>query len=180
MDFVKNIIWYYSAETRQGYLVGSISGIVLVTAAIILWMVAAPSTILKGLAIMILLGGLIFLFGGYFAGRGAQKSKTEKVEQYNKYQKAFINEEYDKVEKIHKQWMPIRVFWSLFLVVGISLLLFTTSAFWVGIALGALIVGTLGHIEEVISFQHNEKYRKEVTKEKSRLDQSTAFLNYKF
>jgi uncharacterized protein (DUF58 family) len=180
MEYVNNIVWYYSTESKHAYFMGAGSGVILLLAAIIIITLLAPSPILKGLALALLIGGLMFFTGGFFAGRSSQKSLQPKVESYNKDQKRFITEEYIKVEKTHKGWLPIRIFWSLVIALGVALLLFTSLSFWVGVAMGALIVGTLGHVEEAISYQHNEKYRKEVHKEKSRLEQSTASLDFKF
>jgi len=35
-----------------------------------------------------------------------------------------------------------------------------------GVGIGVLMIGTLGHIEEAVSYQHNEKYRLLVHQEK--------------
>ena len=52
-------------------------------------------------------------------------------------------------------------------VLGLILIFTTSKPFWIGIAIGSMIIGTLGHIEETVSMQHNQKYRAEVLQLKS-------------
>ncbi len=179
MEFIQHITTYYQTEARHGLLTASTSGIVLTLAAIPKRIIAAPSSIPKGMAVPFLIGGLIFLLGGSIAGYNARKAIAEKTELYESEPKVFIISEYEKVEKIHQSWPTIRVFWSLFIVSGLVLLFSTTNSFWVGMALGFLIIGTTGHIEEAVSYLHNEKYRKEVQWEKHNSDAQFPFTNFK-
>jgi uncharacterized protein with PQ loop repeat len=166
MDFTEHIITYYSTESKHGFAGGLVSGIVLIVTAISLWRFSNPQSILKGLAVILFLGGLIFSFGGYYAGSTAKKALSEKTQLYKTDKQKFIEREVEKVESVHKSWTGIKIFWSAFILLGLVLIFTATKSFWSGIALGALIIGTIGHIEETISMQHNEKYRNEVLKEK--------------
>lgn len=174
MNFTDHIIEYYNTESRHGFTAGLISGLVLVIAGILFrWLSSSPS-IAQGLSIMLLIGGTIFSVGGYNAGSTTQRALPEKIQFYQTNKWAFLEKEVVKVESIHKAWTGIRIFWTAFIVLGLILIFSMTKPFWIGIAIGALLVGTIGHIEEVVSFQHNEKYRHEVRKEYNGLN--TTFL----
>lgn len=165
MDFTEHIITYYSTESKHGFAGGMVSGIVLLVAAILFWRVSNPSTILKGFSVVIFVGGLIFGLGGYYAGSTAKKALPEKTKLYQTDKQEFLEKEVIKVEGIHKSWAGIKIFWTVFIALGLILIFTTSKPFWTGIAIGALIVGTIGHIEEAVSFQHNKKYRNEVIRE---------------
>jgi len=167
MDFTEHIITYYSTESKHGFAGGLVSGIVLLILAILFWWFSNPSSIIKGLAVILFVGGLIFSVGGYYAGSTAKKALPEKTQLYQTDKQEFIEKEVAKVEGIHKSWTGIKIFWTAFIVLGLILIFTTAKSLWIGIAIGSLIIGTIGHIEETVSFQHNEKYRKEVLKEKS-------------
>lgn len=167
MDFTEHIITYYSTESKHGFAGGLVSGIILLIIAILFWWFSNPSSIFKGLAVIFFVGGLIFSVGGYYAGSTAQKVLPEKTQLYQTNKQEFLEKEVAKVEGIYKSWTGIKIFWTAFIILGLILFFTTSQSFWTGVAIGALIVGTIGHIEETVSFQHNEKYRKEVLKEKS-------------
>lgn len=169
MDFTEHIITYYSTESKHGFSGGLVLGIVLLIAAVLFWWFSNPSSISKGLSIALLVGGLILGLGGFYTGYTAKNILPEKTTSYQHSQRQFIKKEYIKVENIHKSWWIIRTFWTLFILIGIILIFTTTRKFYLGIAIGLLVVGTMGHIEEIISYQHNEKYRGEVLKVKSSL-----------
>ncbi len=169
MDFTEHIITYYSTESKHGFSGGLALGIVLLIAAVLFWWFSNPSSISKGLSITLLVGALIFGLGGFYAGYTAKNILPEKTVSYLHNQKQFIEKEHIKIENIHKSWWIIRVFWTLFILVGLIIIFTTTRHFYLGIAIGFLVVGTIGHIEEIISYQHNENYRCEVLKVKSSL-----------
>ncbi len=170
MDFTQQIITYYQTEARHGLLSASIVGIIVTLTAIVFFKIPTTTALLKGMAIPLLIGGLIFILGGYMTYYNAQQTIPLKTQLYQKTPKNFISHEYKKTEKIHQNWIVIRIFWSLFFVFGLIVLFTTTKDFWVGIALGAFIIGTIGHIEESVSYIHNEKYRTEVQLEKIKQD----------
>lgn len=168
MDFTEHIIAYYSTESRHGFMGGLVSGVVLLLTAILFWSFSNPASVFKGLAIILFAGSLIFGIGGYYAGRTATNALPEKTQLYKTDRQEFIEKEYIKVEGIHNSWTGIKIFWTTFIVFGLILIFITTKTFWTGVAIGSLIVGTIGHIEEMISYQHNEKYRSEVLTEMAR------------
>lgn len=168
MNFTEHITQYYQTEARHGLVTSLITGIVLITSSFFLWRFSNPSTILRGTALITLIGGLIFSVGGFIDGYKSKKALPQKVQQYETNRINFLDTEVPKVEHIHKSWVRTRIFWSLVVATGLVILFTGNKTFRIGMGIGALIVGTIGHIEETISFQHNEKYRKEVLQEKLR------------
>ncbi|MGL4632305.1 MAG: hypothetical protein ACRCVT_13975, partial [Leadbetterella sp.] len=74
----------------------------------------------------------------------------------------FVKTESYKVDKIKKGWVGIKIFWTVPIILGLILIFVSQTRFLNGIAIGCLIMATIGHIEEMISYQHNEKYRLEI------------------
>lgn len=165
MDFTQHIIEYYSTESKHGFSGGLVSGILLIITAILFWWFSGPATIFKGLSVILFAGGLIFGLGGYYAGSSAQKALQEKIQLYQTDKQQFFEKEALKVENIHQSWTGIKIFWTAFIMLGILLIFVIPKPFWTGIAIGAMVVGIIGHIEETVSMQHNEKYRIEVLQE---------------
>lgn len=162
MNFPENIVLYYTTESKHGLYIGSLSGSVLIIASFVAWKFSIGTSMYRGLTLPLLIGGFLFLVGGFYAFHTARKEEGVKVELYNTSTSRFFSSEAKKVESIKKQWLPIQVFWSLILLAGIFIFYYTTKHYFTGVALGVLIIGVMGHIEEFISFQHNEKYRIEI------------------
>ncbi|MFT3739174.1 MAG: YrzE family protein [Breznakibacter sp.] len=99
MDLTEHIITYYSTESKHGFAGGLVSGIVLLISAILFWWFSNPPSILKGLAVIIFVGGLIFSIGGYYAGRTAKNALSEKIQLYQTDKQDFFEKEVAKVER---------------------------------------------------------------------------------
>jgi membrane protein YdbS with pleckstrin-like domain len=162
MEFIDNIATYYTTESRHGFYTSAITDIILFVLSILLFYVSQPASLLKGVAITVAIGSLVFIVGCYLAGNSAKTSLPHKIQSFNQNTIEFIKSEHKKVEEIDKNWTAIRIFWSVFLAVGIIIFFITSKPIWWGVAIGLLIFGTVGHIEEAISYQHNEKYRLQV------------------
>jgi hypothetical protein len=173
MEFTEQISTYYNAESRHAFVNGMFTGIAMLIFATFLWFYSSNYSINKGIAVVLCLGGILASLGGYFAGTNARQSLPEKLELYKTDKQNFFKTETEKVTKIHNDWVRIKVFWTLFLVIGIILIFTSASPFWSGIAIGCLLLGTVGHIEEVQSMKHNEKYYNQI------LQQATTNKNEK-
>ncbi|QEC78526.1 hypothetical protein [Mucilaginibacter ginsenosidivorax] len=167
MEFLKIIAWYYHSEAKHGYI-GAAIGILLLIAASLLLKYASPLSLLKGLALPLFFGGLIFGLGGGIDGHMTEKARPQKLSLYQQNSQAFFKEEVSKVEKTHRSWFGIRLFWSAITLTGIALLFTLKKDFWIGVGLGTLFLGLLGHVEEAISMKRNERYWKEVLKSAQR------------
>lgn len=172
MNFVDNIVMYYQTEANHGLVTSLATGAVLITVSLLLWFLSTHLSIQKGVATVIFVGGLIFFIGGYFAGKTAKSNLQKKIELYQKDRKTFLADEVQKVEKIHKNWLVIKLFWTVFIATGVALTFASPKTFLTGIAIGLMIVGSIGLIEETISYQHNEKYRIQVLEENSTIYKS--------
>jgi hypothetical protein len=131
-------------------------------AVFLLLRIAHPLTWLRGLSIPFLIGGLIFGIGGAINGRITQKVQPGKVQLYKQDRQAFFKEEVPKVERTHRSWFGIRLFWSLMAVAGLALLFSVKKDFWMGVGLGTILISLMGHVEEAISMKRNESYYRQV------------------
>lgn len=164
MDFIDQLIRYYESEYKAGYFIGGVVGGVLLIAAILLFKFANPLSLLKGMAFPLLFAGIFMGIGGGVSARYTQRSYAEKLKLYHKDKQAFFKEEVPKAEATHRSWFGIRVFWSIIAGAGVLLMLAAKKNYLMGVGLGLLLFGVVGHIEEAISFRRNERYHKAVLK----------------
>jgi hypothetical protein len=168
MDFLEPITTYYNTESKYGFINGMAAGIVMLLMAVLLWSFSNNQSISKGMAAVLFMGGFIAGIGGYIAGSSAKRELPEKLQLYKSDKQRFLEKEFEKVEKIHKSWTGIKIFWTAFIVLGVVLIFTTAKPFWTGVAIGSLILGTIGHIGETQSMKHNERYYNQVLQERIR------------
>lgn len=161
MDFIQKILQYYHTESRHGFT-GAVIGILLLIASLLLWRLAKPLSLLKGLSLPFLVIGLLMGIGGFGDGYVTRKALPEKVRLFQDNKRAFFKEEVPKVERTHRSWRGIRIFWGIVTLAGAILLFTMKKSYWIGVGLGALLMGILGNIEEAVSMRFNERYYREV------------------
>lgn len=164
MDFIHQLIRYYESEYKAGYFIGAMVGGVLLMAAILLFKFANPLSLLRGLTFPLLIAGVFMGIGGAGSGYYTQHSYAEKLKLYHKDKQEFFKQEVPKAEATHKSWFGIRVWWSIVAGAGVLLMLSFKKNYLMGVGLGLLLFGIIGHIEEAISFKRNERYYKAVRK----------------
>ncbi|WP_293305043.1 hypothetical protein [Pedobacter sp. UBA5917] len=158
MDFFDKMTAYYQGESGYGGLMIGAGGLLLLLLAVLAWKFANPFSFLKGLTIPLMIGGLFLGIAGSASGYFTRKSFAEKLKTYRYDRKAFFKEEVTKVEKIHKSWFGVRIGWTVVVLGGLMMLLLAKRNFLMGVGLGILIFGLLGHLVEAFSFIRNEKY----------------------
>ncbi|WCT14089.1 hypothetical protein [Mucilaginibacter jinjuensis] len=129
------------------------------------WKLAGPLSVLKGLTIPLIIGGLFFGIAGAASGVYTKRSFVEKLKLYEHDKPAFFKAEVPRVEKIHKSWFGVRLVWTVVALSGLSLLIFAKKNYLMGVGLGILLFGLMGHVVEAFSYARNEKYKNDVLKE---------------
>jgi hypothetical protein len=164
MDFLESIILYYNSEYKAGYFIGAVIGGLLLLAVILLWKFASPFSLLKGLTIPLLIAGIFMGIGGSLSGHFTQKAYLEKMKLYQQNRREFFKQEVAKVQRIHKSWFGIRVWWTIVAIAGLTVAIAAKKNYTIGVGIGVLIFGLLGHVEEAISYHRNETYKNFVLK----------------
>jgi hypothetical protein len=161
IDFLGKIIDHYLRESHQGLGAALFGGILLI-AALLLFRFASPMSFFRGLTIPFLVIGLVMGLGGSIDGATARRAIPERTTLFKKDRKAFFDQETVRVQKTHRSWRRIFLFWSVLTITGIALLLGARKSYWTGVAIGAIAVSLAGHIEESISRNFNENYYHQV------------------
>ncbi|GHT80835.1 hypothetical protein FACS189467_3840 [Bacteroidia bacterium] len=175
MNFIETILKYYVRESWQGF--GSaIFGSIVIAAAILLFKFANPLSWFRGLTIPFLLVGLIMGLGGLGDGIISRRAIPEKVALFEQDQSAFFSQEVTKVEKTHQSWRGIKIFWSIMTAAGVVLLFVVKKEYWIGVAVGTIVLSIAGHIEEAISKNFNERYYEAVLAEANKYSSATPQL----
>lgn len=159
--FLDHIVKHYLRESQQGFGSALFGGILLI-GALLFFRFAPALSFGRGLMLPFLVIGLIMGLGGFADGYGARRAMSRKAELYNRDPHAFFSQEVPQVERTHKGWKRIRIIWGAISLLGVVLLITVRKQYWLGVALGTLILSIAGHIEEAISKNFNERYYQEV------------------
>jgi short-subunit dehydrogenase len=157
MDLLQIIVSYYQGETRHGFWAAVLGGLLLIGGMILLkW--ASPLSLLKGLSAPMLLFGLLVGIGGGADSFYTRKITPGKITLYQKDSTDFLKKEKIKVEKTHRGWRGIRIFWALLGVGGLLLSFLITKPLWIGAGLGTLALAIIISLLELYSMRFNEQY----------------------
>jgi short-subunit dehydrogenase len=157
MDLLQTIISYYHGEARHGFWGAIIGGLLLIGGLLFLkW--ASPLSLLKGFSIPMLLFGLLLGIGGAADHIYTRKATPGKIALYQKDSTAFLKQEKAKVEKTHRGWHGIRIFWAILGLSGLTLSFLIRNSFWMGAGLGTLALAIIISLFELYSMRFNEQY----------------------
>lgn len=160
VNLAKTIESYYASERLGGVNV-LVVGLILLGASFVLWKWGLPSQVAKGMLIPVGILAVILLGAGTIqmvqlprsAGVPAQKSA-----EYQSNPRSFLDQEVPHVERIRSMWLPLRLLWTFLLLVGVGLIFIKSSDFRLGIAVGVMAVGVMGHIADAFAYERNENY----------------------
>lgn|GEM_PF-2188580 len=163
MDFemAKTIEHYYTSEKAATSIYILFAGLILLCGTIALWRWGLPSSVAKGmlwpigiLTVLTLGSGII----GTFQLAQEVHPSVPKVSEYRQEPEKFLQNEVNRVEEIRKGWVWWRLLWTLFLLVAIGMIFVQPSNLRLGIAIGLMIIGIMGHLGEAFSYERNESY----------------------
>ena len=157
MNLLQTIISYYQGETRHGFW-GAIIGGLLLTGGFMLWKWASPLSLLKGFSVPMFLFGLLVGIGGGAAGFHTSQLTPGKIALYQNDSTTFLKQEKVTVEKTHRGWPGIRIFWALLGLSGLLLFFLIRQPFWIGAGLGTLALASSIALFELYSMHFNERY----------------------
>jgi hypothetical protein len=157
MNLLQSIISYYQGEARHGFW-GAVIGGLLLIGGFVLWKWASPLSLFKGLSVPMFLFGLLVGIGGGADSFYTSKLTPGKIALYQKDSTAFLQQEKIKVEKTHRGWHGIRIFWSLLGLGGVLLSFLIRKPFWIGGGLGMLALAIIISLFELYSMRFNERY----------------------
>jgi hypothetical protein len=167
MDFSETIIEYYQGERNEAvYLF--IFGLILLVISIIIWFNLNLNEMLKGLFFPILLLTILSLFaGGYNVWNNQKRINIFPIE-YIQDSEVFLKTEIQRFTApngVNSWWLPLKVFWTVLLILGLSITNLTKSDFIQGIAIGLIVWGCFGIIVDGFAHQRAKKYTFEVLKQ---------------
>jgi hypothetical protein len=157
MNLLQTIINYYHGEARHGFWAAIIGGLLLI-GSMVLWKWASPLPLLKGFAVPMLLFGLLMGIGGAADNIYTKKSTPGKIALYQKDSTAFLKQEKVKIEKTHRGWHGIRIFWGILGFGGVLFSLLIRKPFWIGAGLGTVALAIFLSPFEFYSMRFNERY----------------------
>lgn len=165
-DFINTFIWYYKGERNEALWLIFFGVLILIFSAII-WKYMHSNDLLKGMFYPLLILGMIgFSAGGFNAWNNQQRISTFPA-MYNENPKGFLNKELHRFEKsggVNSWWLPLKVLWSILLLLGVGIGFWSKSDYWHGFALGLLFWGTFGWVVDGFAHQRAQVYTIEMKK----------------
>ncbi|HRH69147.1 MAG TPA: hypothetical protein PLB89_06555 [Flavobacteriales bacterium] len=151
MDFLSQLQEYYKGE-RLGAIWFAVVGVVLLLLSLFIWKQSPPVSMGRGLLIPLLCVGL----GGTIAGPLLLRTNNDRLvrlpQEYSLDPQAFIEKETVRLEQVGRWWLPLKLIWTVLIIVGLVLAFMGTTPYWKGLGLGLLLIGALGHV--VDGFAH--------------------------
>lgn len=164
MDFLQHLNEYYKGE-RLGATCYTIAGVVFLLLTFAIWKVAAPGTITRGLLIPCLIVGVL----GAGAGPFLLKSNNDRLDRLPKEYKAdpagFNAKETMRMAGVHRAWMPLKITWTILIIIGVSLAFVGGTPIWKGVGIGLLLIGTVGHVVDGIASERSRIYIEQLLKQ---------------
>jgi hypothetical protein len=157
MDFLHHMTEYYKGE-RLGAICYTISGVVFLLLAFTIWKVAAPGTITRGMLIPVAIVGLLGAGAGPFLLRSNNERLDRLPKEYSADPKAFVEKETTRMTGVDKAWLPLKITWTLLLVIGVCMAFLGGTPTSKGIGLGLLLIGTAGHVVDGIASERSRIY----------------------
>jgi hypothetical protein len=157
MDFLFHLNEYYKGE-RLGAICYTIAGVVFLLLAFAIWKVATPGTITRGLLVPCLIIGVLGAGTGPFLLKRNNERLVRLPEEYRNDPKAFVAKETARMAGVHRAWMPLKITWTVLIIIGVALAFRGGTPTWKGVGLGLLLIGTVGHVVDGIASERSRIY----------------------
>lgn len=166
MDFAETLIWYYKGERNEALSLAGF-GLFILIINVLVWKNMHSNDLLRGLFYPFLFLGLLGIFAGGFNAWNNQKRLDELPAIYAQDNLSFKMKEIERFEGsggVNSWWLPLKITWTVFLLVGIGLGFLSKSDWWHGLAIGLLLWGTFGWLIDGFAHQRAKIYTTELLK----------------
>lgn len=140
LTHAEEMILYFRGERAIGITVLMI-GVVVVAALLYLWKGYKEPL---GYGLMIPLALLVV--AGFGLGPTLIVTSNQRIERFTSLlktdQAAFVKEEIPRMAKVNANWFPLKVTWAILLLLSLIVIFTVKREFWVGVALGFLVLST--------------------------------------
>lgn len=157
MDLLPHLTEYYKGE-RLGAICYTIGGMVFLLLAFAIWKVAAPGAITRGMLVPVAIVGLL----GAGAGPFLLRSNNDRLVRFPKEiaadEQAFLQKESARMAGVHRAWLPLKMAWTMLLLIGVVLAFVGGTPIWKGVGLGLLLIGAVGHTVDGIASERSRIY----------------------
>lgn len=151
---------YYKGERYEAvWLV--IFGLLLFLISLLIGRNMSTNEMLKGLFYPLVLLTAVSIFAGGYNVWNNQKRLENLPAKHAQDHKLFVKEEIQRFEGangVNKWWLPLKIVWSIFLIVGLVVTFLTKSDFIQGIAIGLIIWGCFGMVVDGFAHQRAKIY----------------------
>jgi len=161
MEMVEHIYQYYQSERNTAILAGII-GLVLLIGSFAFFQFNVSDKLIKGLTYVFLIAGLFFLIAGVLVTIH-NNSKMEETKNFTNTNSELQQSEIKRMKSVLSTgYRSALILFSTLVITGLILILLNPNNLLKGIALGLLIIGTIGHTTEVFSMQKNKVYQQKI------------------
>ena len=162
MDLLPHLLTYFRGERFNGVAM-TVAGVVFLTLALLVWKQAAPASMARGLVLPLCFLTFAGLGGGpYFWWSGAQRLERFPQELRNE-PSTFLEQESARMAGVNRIWLPLKITWTVLLVIGAFLAFRGTEPLWKGLGLGLILIGAMGHVVDGFASDRAQRYTAHLT-----------------
>ena len=157
VDFLPQLQEYYKGE-RLGAIWFTIVGVALLLLSLFIWKQSPPVSMGRGLLYPLLFVGICCIIAGPLLMRSNKDRLVRFPQEYQVDEQAFIIKETARLEGVGRWWLPLKITWSLIILVGLVLAFIGTTPYWKGLGLGLLLIGAIGHVVDGFAHERANVY----------------------
>jgi drug/metabolite transporter (DMT)-like permease len=160
MDFIDHLQTYFTAEKNLGYFLIPV-GIALITFAVYLW-ISHKSPLGYGMLIPMLLIGILGIGIGIGLSYQSQQRLTVLPQSYQADQKAFIEQELPRMEKVMQNFTRLKMSWAIIIIIGLLFIFFIKKDWLSGISLSLILICAIFLIVDTLAERRAEIYIEQI------------------
>ncbi|WP_194778366.1 hypothetical protein [Pararhodonellum marinum] len=164
MDLTETLIWYYKGERNEALWLAGFGMFLMIMNALV-WKNMHANDLLRGMLYPLLFLGLLGIFAGGFNAWNNQKRLAELPRIYAQDTQSFKlmeTECFEGAGGVNSWWLPLKITWSVLLLIGIGFGFLSKSDWWHGFAIGLLLWGTFGWVVDGFAHQRAKIYTTEL------------------
>jgi hypothetical protein len=159
-DFSEMLLDYYKGERAEAVLL-AVLGVFLWVACWLVWRHMPTNAMLKGLFYPLVLLALTGLLAGAFNAWNNHQRLQKMSRAYQEDPQAFVGQEVARFEGkggVNAWWVPLKITWTICLLLGLLLSYLKPHGFVHGVALGLILWGCFGLMVDGFAHQRARVY----------------------
>lgn len=169
MEFEQHLLTYYRGERFEAALLAAF-GFLASGVAFAMWRSVDENSLVKGMIYPVAFLALLTVLLGSFGVYNNSRRLTDMPAAYQQAPAELVERETQRFEGrygVNSWWLPLKLLWAVLILVGMTTTLLARSDFVQGVAIGLLVIGTMGFVIDGFAHQRAKIYTKTLQIENS-------------